>query len=315
MTKPEIMQSKITLAVAYIGKIYDTPVTKASEWVEPACGVCNSSPHKAQIAISGFIALGAFGNIVIVTYIASRVKQEIAKEGILPFSSLFARDYKSPIFYFLRLLPRYRNDPEALERKLERTPAGGIFLHWLFSVILVVSPPNPQDGYQLLVYLHSYVMAWFGFILAIGMIYLYRRKADEWIHLCRRRWVPWGGSGLPYAIFMAIGLLPVLILGWFPRKNGTEDDTNEFNLSTQQCSRYAPGGLHWALSPGLGMGLFAGGVIYWMIFVWVVPRITKLNIKTVRIAVINTNEESEPYMVKEFIFIRWVFTLVFPSVY
>ncbi|RPA77181.1 hypothetical protein BJ508DRAFT_174115 [Ascobolus immersus RN42] len=306
MTKPEIMQSKITLAVAYIGKVYTGEVKKASQWDEPACGVCNSNPHNAQIAISGFVALSAFGNIVIVTYIASRVKQEIAKEGILPFSSFFARDYISPIYYILRLLPRYKKKPEALEQKLERTPAGGIFLHWLFSVILIVSPPNPQDGYQLLVYLHAYVMAWFGFILAVGMIYLYRRKAEEWINLCRPRgWVPWG-SGLPYAILTALGLLPVLILGWFPRSNDIEDDTNEFDLSTRQCSRYPPAGLHWALSPGLGMGLFAGGVIYWIAFAWLVPMVTKRKIRTVRIAVINTNEEREPYMVKEFIFIRWV---------
>lgn len=61
------------------------------------------------------IAMCAFGNVVAVTYSDSRVKQEIAKLRILPFSQYWARD--SPY----------------------DTPVGALTLHWIFTVIVIVA--------------------------------------------------------------------------------------------------------------------------------------------------------------------------------
>ncbi|KAF8462024.1 amino acid permease-domain-containing protein [Kalaharituber pfeilii] len=52
----------------------------------------NASAHKAILIM---VAISAFGNIVVTTFIASKVKQEIAKEGILPFSFFWRKDYTS----------------------------------------------------------------------------------------------------------------------------------------------------------------------------------------------------------------------------
>src|SRR6266536_468657 len=41
--------------------------------------------HSAQI-LNAFMAFSSLGNVIVSTYTAARVKQEIAKEGILPFS-------------------------------------------------------------------------------------------------------------------------------------------------------------------------------------------------------------------------------------
>ena len=42
-----------------------------------------------QRILSSFIAVSAFGNVVVMTFVAARIKQEIAKEGILPWYHFF----------------------------------------------------------------------------------------------------------------------------------------------------------------------------------------------------------------------------------
>ena len=61
------------------------------------------------------IALSAFGNVVAVTYVNARVKQEIAKKRILPFSEFWARN------------SRYD------------TPIGALILHWIFTALVIVA--------------------------------------------------------------------------------------------------------------------------------------------------------------------------------
>lgn len=61
------------------------------------------------------IAMSAFGNVVAVTYTNSKVKQEIAKLRILPFSQYWARE--SPY----------------------NTPVGALTLHWIFTAIVIVA--------------------------------------------------------------------------------------------------------------------------------------------------------------------------------
>jgi amino acid transporter len=46
--------------------------------------------------VDGIIAISIFGNILVATFTAARVNQEIAKEGILPFSLFFATSHPTP---------------------------------------------------------------------------------------------------------------------------------------------------------------------------------------------------------------------------
>ncbi|KAG8161989.1 hypothetical protein KVR01_007754 [Diaporthe batatas] len=80
------------------------------------------------------ICLSILGNIFSQTYCNSRVKQELAKEGALPFWRFFASDW--PI----------------------NTPTGGIFLHWLFSVVLIVGP-RTSDAYPFITNLGTYTQS------------------------------------------------------------------------------------------------------------------------------------------------------------
>jgi Amino acid permease len=98
--------------------------------------------------------VSAFGNVLAVTFANSRgisiplsilidftnstsVKQELGKEGVLPWSRFWASD------------------------KPYGTPAAALALHWLFSVIMVSSPKS-DDAYKLFIYIFTYTQTLIG---------------------------------------------------------------------------------------------------------------------------------------------------------
>jgi amino acid transporter len=101
------------------------------------------------------IILSAFGSIAATSFAQARVNQEIAKEGLLPFASFFA---KSSAF---------------------GTPAAGLFLHWLVSVIVIVVPP-PGEIYAFLVTLGAYPVSVLAVLVAGGLLYLQNTPAEKW---------------------------------------------------------------------------------------------------------------------------------------
>ena len=78
---------------------------------------------KAERALSVFVALSAFGNVLSVIFSQGRLVQELGREGILPWSRLWAsnRPFNAPL--------------------------AGLFEHWLVSVIIMLAPP-PGDAYN-----------------------------------------------------------------------------------------------------------------------------------------------------------------------
>jgi hypothetical protein len=95
---------------------------------------------RAERVLSVFVALSAFGNVLSVIFSQGRCKffayhtahkytdnnavvQEIGREGILPFSRLWASN------------------------KPLNAPFMGLFEHWLVSVIIMLAPP-PGDAYN-----------------------------------------------------------------------------------------------------------------------------------------------------------------------
>jgi amino acid transporter len=79
--------------------------------------------HRAERALSVFVALSAFGNVLSVIFSQGRLVQELGREGILPFSRLWAsnRPFNAPL--------------------------AGLFEHWCVSVIIMLAPP-PGDAYN-----------------------------------------------------------------------------------------------------------------------------------------------------------------------
>jgi amino acid transporter len=78
---------------------------------------------KAERALSVFVALSAFGNVLSVIFSQGRLVQELGREGILPFSRVWASN------------------------KPFNAPFAGLFEHWLVSVIIMLAPP-PGDAYN-----------------------------------------------------------------------------------------------------------------------------------------------------------------------
>src|SRR5690606_21197519 len=79
--------------------------------------------EKAEKALSVFVALSAFGNVLSVIFSQGRIVQELAREGVLPFSKVFASNWPF------------------------NAPAAGLFEHWCVSVIIMMAPP-PGDAYS-----------------------------------------------------------------------------------------------------------------------------------------------------------------------
>ena len=124
------------------------------------------------------------------TYTAARVKQEIAKEGILPFPEFLAN-----------------NVEKVFSIKINPVPLGALILHGSISMILVILTAKlaPLQAYRILVGLYSYTIdAIFGIILAIGIFILRFRSKSFAVRSFLRDWpVISMGAATIYGLSMA----------------------------------------------------------------------------------------------------------------
>ncbi|KAK3934215.1 amino acid transporter [Diplogelasinospora grovesii] len=159
----------------------------------------NTGPVRAAAVI---LAVFIFGNIMAQTFTASRVKQEIAKEGILPMSDKLSA---SGTTFVARLSSRGNSarrrsrafNPDHLDQldcdiddHLEEAPIGATLLHWTFAVLLVLvvgCALPPTKAYKVLTYLKAYtILGVLGFLTVGGLLYL---KLDSaWGRKSRRHW-------------------------------------------------------------------------------------------------------------------------------
>ncbi|KAL2176389.1 amino acid permease-domain-containing protein [Thermothelomyces heterothallicus CBS 202.75] len=163
----------------------------------------------AARSLPALVALSNIGNVLAVSFAHSRVNQELAREGVLPWSKFWAstRPFK--------------------------TPAASLFLHWIITVIVLVAPP-PGPAYNFIVNLYTYPGAWINAFVAGGLIYLRLTKSENWsspwqtylpvpvIFLCLNIFLvvtpfmppnsDWNADGYPYYAFPLVGT-GVLLLG------------------------------------------------------------------------------------------------------
>jgi hypothetical protein len=156
------------------------------------------------------------------------VKQEIAKEGILPLAKFFA---ETKNLSFGRLLTWVRSDKHTFinrnfgwllrqswldpKEHSQETPFGALFLHWFFTIlmILVTFHLDPTDAYNLLVNLYSYtIVAIFGCAIVIGMLLLRTGSHGRWRK--KSTFNPYF-SVISVLIFAAASAYPI-IADWIP---------------------------------------------------------------------------------------------------
>lgn len=103
------------------------------------------------------IALSAFGNLVAVVYTSSKVKQQIARQCIIPFYKFFAR-----------------------EDVQFGSPVGALILHWIFGVIWISATPNTSDGYGFVIGVFIYGQLIVGMCMGVAVFFIRRTyEADN----------------------------------------------------------------------------------------------------------------------------------------
>ncbi|KAM0234923.1 hypothetical protein ACHAPO_006288 [Fusarium lateritium] len=163
----------------------------------------------AARSLPAFVALSNLGNVLAVSFAHARVNQELAKEGMLPFSRFWASN------------------------KPFNSPAPSLFLHWIVTVVVLLAPPA-GPAYNFIVNLYTYPGAWINGFVTAGLIYLHWNKSENWkspwytylpisvlyllanIFLAFVPFIPpdgdWNADGYPYYVFPVVGV-GVLILG------------------------------------------------------------------------------------------------------
>lgn len=180
------------------------------------------------------------------------MKQEIAKEGILPFSLFFARSTTTPYAWFKQRFWPSRS------RILEQSPATALLLHWFFAVILVAATSSTSTAiaYLVLVLLYCYTLVILvGFFVAGGVLYLRFTKREEWTD--NLGFKPWGG---PTAAIIYSCTCAFMIVGVFV----TPRDTSPY--------AYATTGVRHYIVPAVGLGTLLIGYAYYLVFAKLIPR-------------------------------------------
>lgn len=140
---------------------------------------------------SVLIAISALGNVMTVTFAQARVNQELAKEGVIPFSKFWASDWPFG------------------------SPSAGLLLHFIPSFIVIVAIPF-GDAYNFILDVEGYPGSVINLFVVIGF-FLLRWKAPE-IHRPFRLWWP---VGVFYAAAQCF-----LLVAPFLRPPGGKGDTS-----------------------------------------------------------------------------------------
>ncbi|KAH7094392.1 high-affinity methionine permease [Paraphoma chrysanthemicola] len=143
---------------------------------------------RAERALSVFVALSAFGNVLSVIFSQGRLVQELGREGILPFSRFWAsnRPFNAPL--------------------------AGLFEHWLVSVIIMLAPP-PGDAYNFILNVISYPLAVVNVFVAGGLVHLYLNRS-KW------NWNPPISATLPVVIFFLLSNIYLVVAPFVPPTDG-----------------------------------------------------------------------------------------------
>ncbi|KAK0738572.1 amino acid permease-domain-containing protein [Schizothecium vesticola] len=216
MTKKDMSESGVVVAAVFFQNVMGktTFVTKA---------------------LPVFVGMSALGNVFAQSFAMPRVKQELAKEGVLPFSRFWASDWPF------------------------NAPSGAIFLHWLVTTALILgSQIGSQSGsaasavsqistlYTFVTNVFIYTGNWIKLFLAVGLLYLNFTPSERWAE----QRTTFRSSPL-LTIFWIASLL--FVLGAPFIKN------NQLNAIP-----------YWVV-PTLGTSMLAIGVVYWLVWAKVLP--------------------------------------------
>lgn len=201
----------------------------------------------AKHVVQAFVAFSILGNLIVMTFTAARVKQEIAKEGILPKSLWLATGKTTPTAKFLARITKKKGDANIVDGKehLEQSPMAALALHWVSSIFLiaVTAKLKPGDAYSFLVSLYAYVIiSVMGFFTSLGLVYAkYIRK--DFVS----QYSPFGGStaAIIYCVCNAFFLVTAFL-----------NPPNRLARTTTAIPNY--------VVPTIGLSSVLWGVVWWL---------------------------------------------------
>lgn len=139
----------------------------------------------------------------------------------------------------------------------QQTPFGALFLHWLFTIIMIVATIHlrPQDAYGVLVNLYSYtIVAIFGFAIAIGMLKLRFSSHEQWrIKSSFNHY-----ASIISAFTFAVGSAYPIVASWVP-------PTGSFSKQTKLA-------LPWFTTPTVAWSILGFGLVWYFGFLLIARR-------------------------------------------
>ncbi|KXJ87170.1 amino acid/polyamine transporter I, partial [Microdochium bolleyi] len=197
----------------------------------------------AKRVMAAIIAVSISGNLLVMTYTASRVKQEIAKEGILPWSLTFATSHRTPWAWWKgRHLAE--DDPT-----LEQSPMAALVLHFFTSTLLVALTAmlEPSSAYSVLVTLYSYVInILIGFFTSLGLLYLKFKRNRNWSNPNFNP--PFGWA---YALVYCLACAFMLVAAFVPPSDGSPYTNAAIKLP-------------WYVVPAIGLSVPFWGIAWYL---------------------------------------------------
>ncbi|KDN46771.1 amino acid transporter [Tilletiaria anomala UBC 951] len=136
------------------------------------------------------IAMSALGNVITITYTASRVLVEIAREGILPAQVASKWPRNSPLI--------------------------ALCVHWLPAMLTIVLPPPGKIAYGLILDIEGYTVEVFYLAITLGLFAM-RARAWETASISKEVFRCWN----PFAFIFAAIAVWMVIIPWAPPSHTT----------------------------------------------------------------------------------------------
>ncbi|OAQ97369.1 hypothetical protein LLEC1_07890 [Akanthomyces lecanii] len=194
-----------------------------------------------------FVAVSSLGSVLATSFAHSRLNQELGKERLLPFGRFWASSMPC-------------NAPAASVRTAfahyDLMLTEQLVLHWIITVIMIVAPPLGHS-YDAIIELSVYPRAWINMLLTVGLVHLQWNKSERWKS--------------PWHTYLPISILYFLFNGLFI--------IGPFVPSTSSSL----GEGHFYLFPLVGIAVLLSGVLYWAIWIKLVPRVKGYRIEVERV--------------------------------
>ncbi len=236
--------------------LFRPDVDVALEFFKRTVGRAAADITHVETAAASLRALSAIGNVIVFTFTAARVKQEVAKEGVFPFSRYLAASYEFSWSRGFRRLPAHAASHQLYTQK---APAATLALHWTVTTIMILAAMlgtassasslfSPLPGYSLLLTANAYGLDMLPFTLVgIAMLRLRLWPGSKWRY---KSPVPHALGVLAAVVFTATNAFPLIAI-WVPPE------------AVQPFIARSDGKVRWFAGQTMAVTVLVAGAVYW----------------------------------------------------